>query len=384
MKDQFNNIFISYAREDLAVANRIFQNLEKNGYSPWLDTEKILAGEEWWDTVIKPNLKRANFALVIISETSINKRGVFQRELRQIMRKAEDTLISDIYLIPIKIDDCVMPEQLEKFQWLDYRTDQDLRQLKKSLDKQIQIFENQKWKITTNKLNHSYEYYNKHKYISDPVKIDIKLRYPQFEAEITNSLGMINAFILSEIGDEQHSILNILSTSSSLIPTEVVDNCVEYSLEVEYIIEFQNKNLVSLSCFVHAFYGGAHGLYGTRGRVYLLSPHLRKINILSIFDSNDSTLSILFDILIQKIKYKFLNDYNLSKEMVSEITQVVKMEWTTFKNFYVKKGSLVFIFNPYEIASFAIGQIDIEIFFNELLEAEPNLNSLKYLIELQK
>ena len=41
------SIFLSYGREDAVVVEEIYAKLEKFGYSPWMDTNNILAGELW-------------------------------------------------------------------------------------------------------------------------------------------------------------------------------------------------------------------------------------------------------------------------------------------------------------------------------------------------
>ena len=47
-------VFISYAREDLEFARRLYKHLLNFGLKPWLDKESLLPGERW-----KPAIKNA-------------------------------------------------------------------------------------------------------------------------------------------------------------------------------------------------------------------------------------------------------------------------------------------------------------------------------------
>ena len=40
-------IFIAYAREDSAIADRLYGELERRGFAAWLDRKKLLPGQNW-------------------------------------------------------------------------------------------------------------------------------------------------------------------------------------------------------------------------------------------------------------------------------------------------------------------------------------------------
>ena len=40
-------VFISYGKEDQAIALKIYHDLKKSGASPWIDSEDILPGQNW-------------------------------------------------------------------------------------------------------------------------------------------------------------------------------------------------------------------------------------------------------------------------------------------------------------------------------------------------
>jgi len=49
----------------------------------------------------------------------VRKRGFVQREIRQALDLWQEKLEEDIYLIPVRFDDCVVPAALAGFQWVD-------------------------------------------------------------------------------------------------------------------------------------------------------------------------------------------------------------------------------------------------------------------------
>jgi len=109
-------IFISYAKEDEEKALWLFKNLRRSELDPWIDKNNILVGERWEQAIYKA-IKAADVVLVLLSRNSVFKRGYIQKEIRIALRFWEEKLEEDIYLIPVRLDDCKPPEVLSGFQW---------------------------------------------------------------------------------------------------------------------------------------------------------------------------------------------------------------------------------------------------------------------------
>jgi len=119
VKNTVVQIFLSYAREDEKKVKKLYQKLSKAGFKPWMDKKDILPGEDWQSTIQKA-IGHSNFFLVCLSDHSADhQRGWRQREIRQALDIWQEKLDSDIYLIPVRLDDCEVPESLRKFQWVD-------------------------------------------------------------------------------------------------------------------------------------------------------------------------------------------------------------------------------------------------------------------------
>lgn len=111
--------FISYAREDLGVARRLYKDLRSKGAEPWLDTEKLVGGQAW-EPAITAAIRSSSHFLALISTNSISKRGYVQSELRQALKVLDMTPPGAIFLVPVRLDDTrPTHETLSALQWVD-------------------------------------------------------------------------------------------------------------------------------------------------------------------------------------------------------------------------------------------------------------------------
>jgi len=135
IKQVYNKVFISYANEDYNYALEVYNYLEENQFKPWLDKKKLLVGERW-EPAIMLELRLSNFIILLLSNVSVTKRGFVQREFRKALRYAEEKLDSDIFILPIKIDNCVVPEELSIFNWQQLSDSKSSGNLLKALNTQ--------------------------------------------------------------------------------------------------------------------------------------------------------------------------------------------------------------------------------------------------------
>lgn len=111
-------LFLSYARVDRGRVEAIYDKLRENGQSPWMDVKDILPGERW-EVKINQAIERSDFFLAFLSQSSVDRRGVLRKELRQALEKWKGMLEDDIYLIPVRLEQCNVPDELVGFQILD-------------------------------------------------------------------------------------------------------------------------------------------------------------------------------------------------------------------------------------------------------------------------
>ena len=113
------NIFISYAKENLKDAYKLFNDLKQKGLFPWLDKESILGGQNW-KIEITNAIKRSDYFIALLSSTSISKKGYVQKELKEAMEILDKYPNSDVFIIPVRLDECQPTDpRLEELQWVD-------------------------------------------------------------------------------------------------------------------------------------------------------------------------------------------------------------------------------------------------------------------------
>src|SRR5947209_2004708 len=111
--------FLSYAREDLASAQRLNDDLSSIGVAMWFDEHSLRAGNPW-KALIAEQIRKSRFFLALISRSSVNKRGYVQKEVREALAYAEELPPGDDFIIPIRLDNSIPRHRaLHDFNWVD-------------------------------------------------------------------------------------------------------------------------------------------------------------------------------------------------------------------------------------------------------------------------
>jgi len=112
-------VFIAYVEEDLSFARKLYRAFEENGFRPWLDKKKLMPGQNW-PRAIETAIQTSDFFVACFSRRAISKRGSFHSELRYALFCAAKVPLDEIFLIPLRLDDCVVPNRISKqIQYLD-------------------------------------------------------------------------------------------------------------------------------------------------------------------------------------------------------------------------------------------------------------------------
>src|SRR5258708_30685519 len=88
-------VFLAYAEEDRAAARKLYGELRKAGFEPWMDQEKLLPGQNW-PRAIERAIDLADFFVGCFSRRSAAKRGHFPSELCYALDAAEKGPAGDI------------------------------------------------------------------------------------------------------------------------------------------------------------------------------------------------------------------------------------------------------------------------------------------------
>jgi len=121
--DEDNLVFISYARENTDIAERLYMNLRENHINAWLDSKNLKPGANW-KYEIKKSIKNARYFILLISKYSIGQRGFVQKEIREALDVLQEFPKNQIFIIPVRLDDTQpIDEELLELNWIDLYKD---------------------------------------------------------------------------------------------------------------------------------------------------------------------------------------------------------------------------------------------------------------------
>ncbi len=113
------HVFLAYAEEDRVQVKKLYHALQKAGLEPWMDQEKLLPGQNW-PRAIERAIELSDFFVGCFSRRSAVKHGHFQCELRYALDLAARVPLEDIFLVPVRLNDCEVPGHIaRKVQYVD-------------------------------------------------------------------------------------------------------------------------------------------------------------------------------------------------------------------------------------------------------------------------
>lgn len=111
-------VFLCHSSGDKPAVRGLYQRLRADGFDPWLDEEELLPGQEW-QREIPQAVRSADVVLVCLSPQSITKAGYVQKEIKFTLDVADEQPEGTIFLIPLRLEPCEVPERLSRWQWVD-------------------------------------------------------------------------------------------------------------------------------------------------------------------------------------------------------------------------------------------------------------------------
>lgn len=112
------SIFISYASEDQNKVRDLAFRLAYDGFDPWMDKIKLLPGQDW-DLEIRKAIETCDVVIVCLSTALVKKRGYVQKEIRKVLDVADEFPEGEVFLIPLKLEECQVPHTFKKWHWGD-------------------------------------------------------------------------------------------------------------------------------------------------------------------------------------------------------------------------------------------------------------------------
>jgi hypothetical protein len=100
-----NAVFISYAREDLPLVQRLKAGLDAAGIATWLDMDRLEGGDDY-DRKVRQNISRCAFFLPVISATTQRRHeAYFRREWSYAVDRSRNMIEGAVFILPVCVDD---------------------------------------------------------------------------------------------------------------------------------------------------------------------------------------------------------------------------------------------------------------------------------------
>ena len=121
-------IFLCHAKEDAWRVRQIYERLKRRGHSPWMDVHSLLPGSKWREE-IRRAIRESHCFVACLSVRSVAKRGFVQQEIRFAIDELDNMPQDEIFVIPVRLDDCEVPESFSELHWLDIQEPQAYERL---------------------------------------------------------------------------------------------------------------------------------------------------------------------------------------------------------------------------------------------------------------
>jgi hypothetical protein len=126
-------VFLCHAKSDKPAVRKLYQRLRAAGIDAWLDEEDLLPGQDW-EREIPRAVRASDSVIVCLSCKSINKTGYVQKEIKFALDVADEQPEGAIFLIPLRLEECDVPERLSRWQWVDLFVPNGYERLMRALD----------------------------------------------------------------------------------------------------------------------------------------------------------------------------------------------------------------------------------------------------------
>lgn len=112
-------VFLCHATQDKPDVRKLYKQLNSEGIDVWLDEEKLIPGQNWRLEIPKA-VRSSDVIIVCLSGNSISKEGFVQSEIKTALDFATEKPEGTIFIVPLRLEECEVPESLRHLQWVNY------------------------------------------------------------------------------------------------------------------------------------------------------------------------------------------------------------------------------------------------------------------------
>jgi hypothetical protein len=368
-------VFMSYAKEDVVKVKPFYDCLKKAGYTPWMDHYDISPGQDW-KFAIQAAISSCDAAIIFLSSESVTKTGYVQVELREFFDQQKRRPVGSIYLIPVRLDDCIVPANITDLHYADLFKEDGWANVMRSLEKaehHRSLLREQGEKLA------SFTVFTRvlEEHWKGLPGYSARLSYPELlggpTAEACQELNtLFKARCLSILqalrsGRHQQNVSFFNGANQDFAANKVI---------LDYKICCCTDAVVSV-VFTHYFYGAgaAHGNWEFITDNFLLEP-VTRLSLKTFFEGDrnyQQVLQIKARELLKREAWEreqtrsngfFGSIFEDEKWLCSgtDFTNMAKV------NFTFSRQGFTLYFSPYEIACFAAGPWEVTLPYYDLRE----------------
>ncbi len=127
-------VFLCHSSGDKDVVRALSSRLMRPAFHLWLDEIDLLPGQ-FWQREIPKAVHESDVVLICLSSGSINKKGYVQKEIKFALDAADEQPEGTIFLIPVRLENCKVPDRLSEWQWVNLYEANGFERLVASLQK---------------------------------------------------------------------------------------------------------------------------------------------------------------------------------------------------------------------------------------------------------
>ena len=126
-------MFLSYSRKDVDAVSKVYDDLRRLGADPWMDVANLTPGVRW-KFELGQRISVCDAVLPFLSSNSVDRRGFFYEEVRQSLEMLRQMPEDRIYIIPVRLDDCKIPNELSHLHCCNLFEETGMDRLTQSID----------------------------------------------------------------------------------------------------------------------------------------------------------------------------------------------------------------------------------------------------------
>jgi hypothetical protein len=115
---QRKHVFLIYAHSDKRAVRKLYHRLNRNHINAWLDDMELLPGQKWQHKIRQAIL--GSEVVIVCLSRQFNKQGGYRHEEVKIaLGKASSMPEDEVFLIPVRLEKCDLPEPVRQWQCVD-------------------------------------------------------------------------------------------------------------------------------------------------------------------------------------------------------------------------------------------------------------------------